>query len=246
MDLVEVEGWTLDQRRAVSPQLRAILRSRIIRNDLRPMSRLSEPEIAKEYGVSRQPVREAFITLMNEGLVEVRPQRGTYVCKIDYNAVLNARFVREAVEADIARKLASEGHDHLIRDLRAQLTLQRDVSKDSPERFMELDERFHMTLAQGAGVAKSWGFLEGIKSQMDRVRFITFEEFPIAKLIDQHERIVDFIEQKAVSGAEDAMRAHLREILNSLPRVQDLYPDYFENSHGLSGEKKSQHQEERP
>ncbi|WP_425038707.1 GntR family transcriptional regulator [Primorskyibacter sp. S187A] len=236
MDLVDVEGWTLDHRRAVSPQLRAILRSRIIRNDLRPMSRLSEPELAKEYGVSRQPVREAFITLMNEGLVEVRPQRGTYVCKIDYNAVLNARFVREAVEADIVRKLASEDDANLIRELRRQLTMQKDVAKDAPEKFMELDEQFHMTLAQGAGFAKSWDFLEGIKSQMDRVRFITFEEFPISKLIDQHERIVDFIEQKTVSGAEDAMRDHLREILNSLPRVQDLYPDYFENSRGPSRE----------
>jgi DNA-binding GntR family transcriptional regulator len=54
-------------------------------------------------------------------------------------------------------------------------------------------------------------------------------------LIDQHEKIVDFIEQMAVSRAEDAMRSHLREILNSLPRVQELYPDYFENSRDISG-----------
>jgi len=71
---------------------------------------------------------------------------------------------------------------------------------------------------------------------MDRVRFITFEEFPISKLIDQHEKIIDFLEQMAVSRAEDAMRSHLREILNSLPRVQELYPDYFENSRDISGE----------
>lgn len=230
LEAIDLEGWRLDQLKAVSPQLRIILRSRIIRNDLRPMSRLSEPELAKEYGVSRQPVREAFITLMNEGLVEVRPQRGTYVRKIDYDAVLNARFVREAVEADIVRKLAGEDNRDLVETLRAQLALQKGVASGSPEKFMGLDEQFHMTLAQAAGVAKSWDFLEGIKSQMDRVRFITFEEFPISKLIDQHEMIVDFIEQKAVSRAEDAMRAHLREILNSLPRVQELYPDYFENS----------------
>jgi len=238
LDIVDVENWTLDHRKAVSPQLRIILRSRIIRNDLGPLSRLSEPELAKEYGVSRQPVREAFITLMNEGLVEVRPQRGTYVRKIDYDAVLNARFVREAVEADIVRKLASEDHVDLVKKLRDQLTLQKGAAKDTPETFMELDEQFHMTLAQGAGFAKSWNFLEGIKSQMDRVRFITFEEFPISKLIDQHERIVDFIEQKTVSAAEDAMRGHLREILNSLPRVQELYPDYFENSRAVSREDK--------
>ncbi|WP_312021843.1 GntR family transcriptional regulator [Yoonia sp.] len=234
--LVDLNGWKLDQLKAVGPQLRIVLRSRIIRNDLRPMSRLSEPELAKEYGVSRQPVREAFITLVNEGLLEVRPQRGTFVRRIDFEAVLNARFVREAVEADIVRKLAATGNSDLISDLRAQIKLQKSVPEGSPERFIELDERFHITLARAAGFAKAWDYLEVIKSQMDRVRFITFEEFQISKLIDQHEKIVDFIEQKTVLRAEEAMRSHLREILNSLPRVQDLYPDYFENSRDISGE----------
>lgn len=234
--LVDIDGWELDQLKAVSPQLRLVLRSRIIRNDLRPMSRLSEPELAKEYGVSRQPVREAFITLMNEGLLEVRPQRGTFVRRIDFEAVLNVRFVREAVEADIVRKLATSGDQSLVADLRSQIQLQKNVADGAPEQFIELDERFHMTLARAAGFAKAWNYLEVIKSQMDRVRFITFEEFPISKLIDQHEKIVDFIEQKTVSRAEGAMRSHLREILNSLPRVQELYPDYFENSRDISRE----------
>ena len=232
--LVDFNSWKLDPLKAVSPQLRLILRSRIIQNDLRPMSRLSEPEIAKEYGVSRQPVREAFITLMNAGLIEVRPQRGTFVRKIDYDAVLNARFVREAVEADIVRKLALTGDSELVGELRSQIELQKRVPEGAPKRFIELDERFHKTLARAAGVAKAWDYLEVIKSQMDRVRFITFEEFPISTLIDQHVKIVDFIEQKAVSEAESAMRAHLREILNSLPHVQALYPDYFENARSTS------------
>ncbi len=235
--LVDLDGWKLDQLQAVSPQLRLVLRSRIIQNDLRPMSRLSEPELAKEYGVSRQPVREAFITLMNEGLLEVRPQRGTFVRRIDFEAVLNARFVREAVEADIVRKLAATGDSALVKDLRTQLEVQKSIPEGMPDRFIKLDEQFHMTLARSAGVAKAWNYLEVIKSQMDRVRFITFETFPISKLINQHEKIVDFIEQKAVSLAEHAMRSHLREILNNLPRVQELHPDYFENSRDISSEK---------
>ncbi len=104
---VEVfDDWKLDPLQAVSPQLRLRLRSRIIRNDLKPMTRLSEPELATEYGVSRQPVREAFITLANEGLLEIRPQRGTRVKLIDFETVLDGRFVREAVEADIVKKIA--------------------------------------------------------------------------------------------------------------------------------------------
>lgn len=228
--LDDLTKWRLNPLQAVSPQLRLILRSRIIRNDLRPMSRLSEPELAKQYDVSRQPVREAFITLADEGLLEIRPQRGTFVKRIDYDAVLNGRFVREAVEADIVRKLALQPNAALVADLRAQIKMQCDASHADPVRFIELDEQFHRSLARAAGVGKSWDYLDAIKSQMDRVRFISYEEFPLATLIDQHEQVVDAIEQGDGSFAETAMRTHLQEILNSLPKIQSLYPEYFDRS----------------
>lgn len=85
---------TPDPLKPVSAQLRKIIWHRIIVNDLRPNSKISEPELAKAYNVSRQPVREAFITLVNEGLLEIRPQRATIVKMIDFDAVLDARFVR--------------------------------------------------------------------------------------------------------------------------------------------------------
>ena len=225
--LEDLEGWRLDPLKAVAPQLRLILRSRIIRNDLKPTSRLSEPDLAKEYDVSRQPVREALITLEHEGLVEIRPQRGTYVKRIDPASVLTGQFVREAVEADIVRTLAIDPDAALIKELRAQLKKQTAAAKINPVEFIELDEHFHRTLARAAGVEKAWTYLEAIKAQMDRVRFISDVEFPILKLIDQHRQVVDMIETGDVDAAEDGMRSHLREILKSLPKIHQLYPDYF-------------------
>lgn len=226
--LDDLNAWRLDPLQAVSPQLRLILRSRIIRNDLKPMSRLSEPELAKQYNVSRQPVREAFITLADEGLLEIRPQRGTFVKRINYDAVLNGRFVREAVEADIVAKIAAQPDAALVRELRAQLTRQSELEDANSKRFIELDELFHRTLASAAGVAQSWNYLDAIKSQMDRVRFISYEEFPVSTLVRQHRAIVDAIESGSVTSAETAMRTHLQEILKSLPKIQSLYPQYFD------------------
>ena len=73
------------------------LHDRILRGDLAPGARLSETEIAGQVGVSRQPVREAFIRLTAAGLAEVRPQRGTFIGRISVGAVLSARLIREAV-----------------------------------------------------------------------------------------------------------------------------------------------------
>ena len=60
-------------------QMHALLRRRIVTGDLRPGMRLSEQDIADQYALSRQPVREAFIRLAAEGLLEVRPQRGSWL-----------------------------------------------------------------------------------------------------------------------------------------------------------------------
>jgi len=70
----QIREWQLDQSDRVGPQLVRILRMQIIRGLLAPGTRMSESETAALFSVSRQPVREAFIKLAEEGLLEVRPQ----------------------------------------------------------------------------------------------------------------------------------------------------------------------------
>jgi DNA-binding GntR family transcriptional regulator len=220
--------WDLDQEQPIGPQLHRILRERIVRNDLTSGSKISESEIAKTYSISRQPVREAFIKLSEEGLIAIRPQRGTIVRKIDSVAVLEARFVREAVEADIVKLLAEQSDPDVVAELRTQIDAQQRVAKDDPNRFIQLDERFHRTLAEAANKASAWKFLEGLKSQMDRVRFLSFSQFPMAKLIAQHKAVVDGIAAGNIAQAEVSIRAHLKEILIDLPKIQRANPEFFD------------------
>ena len=85
-------------------RVEAALRQAIISLELLPGTRLSEQEIADRYGVSRQPVREALIALTGAGLVEVQAQRGTAVTLLSLDRMLQARFVREAVEIAVIRR----------------------------------------------------------------------------------------------------------------------------------------------
>ena len=78
----------------IAPQLFENLRAAIVEMRLKPGEALSEKDISLRYGVSRQPVREAFIKLSEAGLLEIRPSRGTYVRKISVREVADARFVR--------------------------------------------------------------------------------------------------------------------------------------------------------
>ncbi|WP_328805138.1 GntR family transcriptional regulator [Stappia albiluteola] len=211
----------------VGPQVYRILRAKIIRGDLAPGARISESEIARTFALSRQPVREAFIKLSEEGLVEVRPQRGTLVTKISTAAVLDARFVREAIEADVVRLVARSVDPAVLADLRGQIELQKAIAGGDPDQFMRLDERFHRTLSEAAGKPYAWKVIEDVKAQMDRVRFLSFIQFPVPTLIKQHEAVVDAIAAEAPDAAEAAMRRHLREIITALPAIAEARPAFF-------------------
>ena len=205
------------------------IRRAIVQMQLRPGNSLSEAEVARQLGVSRQPVREAFIKLAEIGLVEVRPQRGTFVVLISKREVQNARFIREAVEVAVARKAAAEAGAADIEKLRAIVDEQKSMAAaDDHAGFLRLDEAFHETLAASADCGHAWRVLESLKAQMDRVRFLSIADAtPYAKLIDQHTAIVDAIAAHAPDQADAAIRAHMAEILISLPQLAAAHPELF-------------------
>lgn len=221
----------LEAAKSVGPQLFRLLRDRIVRGALPPGTRLSESDVAQSYGTSRQPVREAFIKLAEANLVEVRPQRGSYVSRIDIGAVLAAQFIREAVEADIVRRVVAEARPADLKTLDRMLVEQAEtVDGDDPQPFITADEAFHRHLAELAGQGAGWDVLQPLKTQMDRVRHLSARRFPRRAVIAQHRGIVGAIRAGDADRAEAEMRRHLRRILEDVPAVVAASPDFFDGS----------------
>ncbi|MEZ5797804.1 MAG: GntR family transcriptional regulator [Paracoccaceae bacterium] len=218
----------LAQGAAVGPQLHRLLRDQIIRGEIPPGARISETEIASSWAVSRQPVREAFIKLAEEGLVEVRPQRATFVTLISVPAVMTARFIREAVEADIVRLVAETADAAALALLDQRIAEQRALGPAaSGDDFMRADEEFHRTLAELAARAAVADHLETLKIQMNRVRHISARQFSRERLIAQHSEVVEAIRAGDPTRAAAAMRLHLREIVADLPGIIAGLPNFF-------------------
>jgi DNA-binding GntR family transcriptional regulator len=228
---MSVVKFAIQDEGSLAAQVTLQLRDAIVRLELPPGVSLSETDVARRFGVSRQPVREAFIKLADMGLLAIRPQRGTFVRQISTASVMNARFVREAVEVAVVREAALKPRPRLLVELRALLGEQavRAAANDA-HGFLRLDEAFHAALADGIGRPAAWAILEDLKAQMDRVRFLSFEgATPLADLVAQHRAVVERIAAGDAAGAEAAMRRHLREILASLPLIAAAHPDYFTN-----------------
>jgi DNA-binding GntR family transcriptional regulator len=205
------------------------VRAAIVQLRFRPGNLLSEADVARQLGVSRQPVREAFIKLAEIGLVDVKPQRGTFVKLISIRQVQDVRFIREAIEVAVVRKAAHEASPARIAQLHELLEGQRKAGEaaDNSE-FLRLDEAFHQALAHSVGTDYAWRVLENLKAQMDRVRYLSMPDAtPFDVLVGQHAAITDAIARHSADEAEAAMRVHLSEILTSLPRLAQAHPELF-------------------
>ena len=213
----------------IAPQLVAMLRESIAHMRLRPGEALSEKEIAGRFGVSRQPVREAFIKLSEASLVEIRPSRGTFVMKISVREVADARLVREAIESDLARNAARLATPEQLAGLRDLIAEQKQAAAHEDfTRFSDLDEGFHRAIAEIVQSDYAWRIVEAARFQTDRVRLLSLPHAsPLPLLIRQHEDVVERLEARDGDGAAEAMRRHLREILLALSTIAKEHPDFF-------------------
>jgi DNA-binding GntR family transcriptional regulator len=205
------------------------LRDDIVHMSLKPGDVISESDIAARYGVSRQPVREAFIRLAQQSLLLIRPKRATVVKKISPEGVRQSRFIRESIEVEIIRRVAANPGPDTSATLAALIAEQEQASEaNDSARFHALDELFHRTLARLAGVEYAWQLIDDHKIQLDRVRYLTLGVSSARVAIGEHKGIAAAVAAGKVAEAEAAMRSHLARAEVLLSQTISDHPDFFE------------------
>ncbi|MDQ1689875.1 MAG: GntR family transcriptional regulator, rspAB operon transcriptional repressor [Frankiaceae bacterium] len=197
-----------------------------------PGQALSENELASEYGVSRTPVREAVQRLRQAGLVEVRPQSGTLVSKVDLARFREAQFVRETLETACIELALSGSTPVAARDIaamRREISAQRQCAADrDPVGFVRHDEAMHRIICALSGHENVWDTIAQSKVHLDRVRHMSLVTQDVMRmLVRQHRAIVDGIATANRKVALAAARQHTRETLRVLPHLIASHPDYF-------------------
>lgn len=216
------------ERQTMADHIYDRLRSDIIRLKIKPGHTLSEADVARRFEVSRQPVREAFIQLSDDGFLLIRPQRPTMVKPISKVAVLNACFIRQAIEVAVIAEAARIWDRDAATELEACIAEQiRASEEDDREEFHAADERFHQVLSTRAGYPFAWKAVDQHKAQMDRLRHLTLG-YRTPKTIAEHRDIAAALVAKDVDAAIAAMRRHLRRIEEDLIEASAVHADYFD------------------
>ncbi|WLI77301.1 GntR family transcriptional regulator [Kosakonia sp. H02] len=219
----------LNPTQPVNQQIYRILRRDIVHCLIPPGTPLSEKEVSVRFDVSRQPVREAFIKLAENGLIQIRPQRGSYVNKISLAQVRNGCFVRQAIECAVARRAALMIDDSACYQLEQNLNQQRiAIERKQLNDFFELDDNFHQKLALIADCQLAWDTIENIKATIDRVRYMSLDHVsPPEMLLRQHLDIFAALEKRDADAVVNAMTLHLQEISESVKTIRQENRDWF-------------------
>ncbi len=205
------------------------LRENIVMLRLAPGSMVSEKELADEMGISRTPTREALIELSKSYIVDILPQKGSYISKIDYSLVDEARFMRMVLENAVAEVVCDVRAEKDLKELEANINLQQFyLESNAVGKFFQMDNAFHKKLFFIANKIQVYHLMESMMIHFDRVRLMRLHsDKELEDIMGDHKDILDALIKKDKIAAVDCMTRHLTRYKVDEELIRREHPDYF-------------------
>lgn len=219
----------LDRKLPAAEQIYALLREEIITCRIAPNEAISENRVCGMFGVSRSPVRIALTRLAEDGLIDVFPQRGTFVAPIKLRQVRESQFARTALEKALVEVAARHWTKQHSAEAHANMKAQtRHAERGEGWDFYLDNEEFHRLIARAADLEGVWSTVQGVKMLWDRIGHLA-NRMPghRQEIIAEHALILAALDSNDERGAVAAMEAHLRSVYNAIARLSPLHRDYF-------------------
>jgi DNA-binding GntR family transcriptional regulator len=200
-----------------------LLREAIVSGIYHPNERLVEASVATQLGAGRTAVRSALVRLDQEGLVTLEPNRGARVRLITDREALEIEEVRASLEGLLSRRAAARASDTDLADLKKLIVeMRRRVASGDSLGYSELNGPFHQRIWATADHQIASRLVGSLKSQSIRFQYQTIlRPGRTARSLREHEAIFDALKAHDEDRAENAMREHLAEVLDTLRWVMD-------------------------
>jgi DNA-binding GntR family transcriptional regulator len=202
--------------RTKAEQAYRAVRAAILEGELAPGSAIDKQALCARLGLSRFPVGAALSRLAFEHLVDVQPQRGSFVSRIAAGETRELMHVRRGIEAELAALAAvsvtAEQAEGLARTLRyATVAAEAEDRAD----FHRLDLLFHAQIASALGFSYAASVLDGVRARIDRVRRLMLPlQGRLNGTLDEHRAIHAAIAAGDSAAARAAMSHHLQRVLD--------------------------------
>jgi len=202
---------------SASERAYAALRARVVSGEIPGGTMISEGEVADELGMSRTPVREAFLRLQAEGWMQLFPKRGALVRPIEPDELAEVVEARHLVESAAIRTVSADdgATTALVNSLRGLVGAQRAAAENADlDTFALLDVAFHQTIADAGGNSILTAFYSSLRDRQHRItaRTVRAGQDRVEAILAQHTELVDLVGAGDAAGFEAALAAHLGEI----------------------------------
>jgi len=204
------------------------LRTAIVKGDLPPGSKVSEPQLSKQYGISRGPLREAIRRLEGCKLVVITPNVGAKVVSLNSKQAIEIYEIRESLEGLACRLTAAKATEQDCLNLRDLLANhERQIQSENGRLYYqkEGDLDFHYLIVQLSGNTRLFNLLCDELYHLLRLYRVQTSSSPSrpVQAFKEHHQIVDAIESGDGELAELLMRRHISSARATL--IQQLAPD---------------------
>jgi DNA-binding GntR family transcriptional regulator len=194
------------------------IRNNIIRGQLSPGERLIEDRLAKEFKVSRSPVREALRLLESEGLIKFEANRGITVSKLSIKQVEEIYELRWVLEGHAARISASKA---TAKDLKFLKDHQKQLKIAAKERDMDSwlkhNALFHGFFYKNCGNNRLTQFVDSLKQNVNRYYFVTITvPWHFQMYLDHHDAMLKGCEKQDGAMVEKYVKLHLESMKKDL------------------------------
>jgi DNA-binding GntR family transcriptional regulator len=182
------------------------IRSAIVVGELKLGEQMSEAQLALRMGISKTPVREALLRLKVDGLVDIHPQRGTFVFKLDHDQVGQLCRFRAMIEVAALREAATSQREMLLHEMALRLEQMAQAEHDGDvSRLSIVDMDFHRQFV----VCCTNGYL---RSAYDLIRYQLLalrHRSPVENCIDSHQVLYDAVAAKKIERACTLLQQHV-------------------------------------
>jgi len=206
----------------IAQQLCQVLEDDIVRGKLPPGQRLEEPLLAKRFGVSRTPVREALQLLTATELAEKIPNKGVYVSLATperLTAMFESMAELEAMCGRLAAIRMTSGERHNLEKIHHELA--ETVRLGDSDGYETLNRSFHNTLYRGSHNEVLVDVTLSVRRRVAPFRRVQFTSLArLASSHAEHQGIVDAILRGDSKATEELLYAHIME-------VHDISQDYL-------------------
>ncbi|MEG0291994.1 MAG: GntR family transcriptional regulator [Anaerovoracaceae bacterium] len=209
------------------------LLDRIIDLRLEPGIKISENSIGEEYNVSRSVVRNVFARLSQIGFIEILPQRGTFVTKIDLKYINSILLMRLSIEKEMLyRFIEIDDKEDLLEYLRANVKEQEAYKAQGTyiDDFRKLDEEFHGIILKRGGVYDLSELLKEHLLHLCRWRNVAVNNgFRISEIVEEHKAILESIETKNFKEINKIIVMHIENTISDTNSIKEQYRSYCVN-----------------